>query len=164
MDEPTNDLDMDTLELLEEILVEFNGTLLLVSHDRAFIDNIVTSTLVFEAPGQVNEYVGGYQDWLRQRPAQKQQIGTRSSASSKKISKPHEGNREKNELNQLPDKIAEIEAKIADLQLNLVDPEFYQQTPNDIGEARNQLDNYEQALQKLFDRWQQLEDSHGASS
>ncbi len=164
MDEPTNDLDMDTLDLLEEILVEFNGTLLLVSHDRSFIDNIVTSTLVFEAPGQVNEYVGGYQDWLRQRPAQKQQIGTRSSASSKNISKPHGGNREKNELNELPDKIAEIEAKIADLQLNLVDPEFYQQAPNDIGKARNQLENYEQALQKLFDRWQQLEDSHGASS
>jgi ATP-binding cassette subfamily F protein uup len=161
MDEPTNDLDMDTLELLEELLVEFNGTLLLVSHDRTFIDNIVTSTLVFEAPGQVNEYVGGYQDWLRQRPAEKQQIGTRSSTSSKKISKPHGGNRKKKELNELPDKIAEIEAKIADLQLNIADPEFYQQAPNDIGKARNQLTDYEQALQKLFDRWQQLEDSNG---
>ena len=161
MDEPTNDLDMDTLELLEELLVEFNGTLLLVSHDRTFIDNIVTSTLVFEAPGQVNEYVGGYQDWLRQRPAEKQQIGTRSSTSSKKISKPHGGNRQKKELNELPDKIAKIEAKIADLQLNIADPEFYQQAPNDIGKARNQLIDYEQALQKLFDRWQQLEDSNG---
>ena len=67
-------------------------------------------------------------------------------------------------MNELPDKIAEIEAKISDLQLNLVDPEFYQQAPNDIGKARNQLADYEQALQKLFDRWQQLEDSNGASN
>jgi ATP-binding cassette subfamily F protein uup len=67
MDEPTNDLDLETLELLEELLLEFEGTLLLVSHDRQFVDNVVTSTLVFEGQGAVNEYVGGYADWLRQR-------------------------------------------------------------------------------------------------
>ena len=101
MDEPTNDLDMDTLDLLEELLVEFKGTLLLVSHDRTFIDNIVTSTLVFEAPGLVNEYVGGYLDWLRQRPAENQQAGTRSPSSRDKASRPHGRNREQIELKEL---------------------------------------------------------------
>ena len=67
MDEPTNDLDIETLELLEELLVDYNGTLLLVSHDRAFLNNVVTSTIVFEGEGEVNEYDGGYDDWLRQR-------------------------------------------------------------------------------------------------
>ncbi|MCZ6723116.1 MAG: ATP-binding cassette domain-containing protein [Gammaproteobacteria bacterium] len=163
MDEPTNDLDMETLELLEELLVEFKGTLLLVSHDRTFIDNIVTSTLVFESPGQVNEYVGGYQDWLRQRPAVKQATGIKSSSPNQKISDPHVRNRDQRELKELPDKIAKIEAKIADLQSSFTNPEFYQQHPTVISEAQNTLANYEQAMQKLFDRWQQLEDSPGAS-
>jgi ATP-binding cassette subfamily F protein uup len=163
MDEPTNDLDMETLELLEELLVEFKGTLLLVSHDRTFIDNIVTSTLVFEAPGKVNEYVGGYQDWLRQRPAVKQATGIKSSSPNEKFTKPYVCGRDQRELKELPDKIAKIEAKISDLQLSFTNPGFYQQHPSVIAEAKNQLANYEQAMQKLFDRWQQLEDSPGAS-
>src|SRR5699024_12665168 len=105
MDEPTNDLDVETLELLEERLMQFQGTLLLVSHDRAFVDNVVTSTLAFEGDGHFNEYVGGYSEWLRQRsttaaapkpkPAQSQ-----STAAPKQA--PRLSNAERNELRKLP--------------------------------------------------------------
>src|SRR5699024_1712528 len=117
MDEPTNDLDVETLELLEERLMQFSGTLLLVSHDRAFIDNVVTSTLVFEGSGRVNEYVGGYSDWLRQRPAPapeaKKTVAAAPQPAPKAAAKTSRlSNAERRELGALPGRIDKIEVRI----------------------------------------------------
>jgi ATP-binding cassette subfamily F protein uup len=159
MDEPTNDLDMDTLDLLEEQLVEFNGTLLLVSHDRSFIDNLVTSTLVFEGPGKVNEYIGGYEDWIRQRPLISDSPG--SAASSPK---PGQKSKQSNtnegvgkELKALPGKIEKYEAKIAELQQIFAEPGFYQQDQQTIRERQDQLKSLEDSLKDLYQRWESLE-------
>jgi ATP-binding cassette subfamily F protein uup len=159
MDEPTNDLDMDTLELLEELLVEFKGTLLLVSHDRTFIDNIVTSTLVFEAPGEVNEYVGGYDDWLRQRPSinAPQNIKSATSKQGGTKSKPANSDDDQKELKTIPGKIEKLENEIEKLQLSIADPEFFQQDSQLIIDTQKQLTEHEQSLQKLFERWELLE-------
>lgn len=161
MDEPTNDLDMDTLELLEELLVEFKGTLLLVSHDRTFIDNIVTSTLVFEAPGQVNEYVGGYDDWLRQRPSinAPQNIKSTTSKQGGAKSKPANSDDDRKELKTIPGKIEKLENEIEKLQLSIAHPEFFQQNSQLIVDTQKQLTEHEQSLQKLFQRWELLEES-----
>ncbi len=159
MDEPTNDLDMETLELLEELLVEFKGTLLLVSHDRTFIDRIVTSTLAFDFPGQVNEYVGGYEDWLRQRPREKSLAATRSSTRKQAKIKPGISSKQQKELKELPDKIAKLETEIEDLQLEFTSPGFFQQDPELISGLQSKLAHCEQEMQKMFARWEQLEDS-----
>ena len=159
MDEPTNDLDMDTLELLEELLVEFKGTLLLVSHDRTFIDHIVTSTLVFDSPGQVNEYVGGYEDWLRQRPREKALAATRPSTQKQAKIKPGISSKQQKELKELPEKIAKLETEIEQLQLKFASPGFFQQDPELISGPQNRLAHCEQEMQKMFERWEQLEDS-----
>jgi len=156
MDEPTNDLDIETLELLEELLIEYQGTLLLVSHDREFIDNTVTSTLVFEGSGLVREYVGGYQDWLRQRPRSDQQ----TAAAEKSVkSKPAGGKRspQQKELHALPGKIEKLEATIEALQLKLTAPDYYQQEAAVIRSEQQQLQAYESDLQALYRRWEQLE-------
>jgi ATP-binding cassette subfamily F protein uup len=159
MDEPTNDLDMDTLDLLEELLVEFKGTLLLVSHDRTFIDHIVTSTLVFDSPGQVNEYVGGYEDWLRQRPREKALADARPSTGKQTKIKPVISGKQQKELQELPEKIAKLETEIEQLQLEFANPDFYQQDPELISKLQNRLAHCEQKMQKMFARWEQLEDS-----
>jgi len=160
MDEPTNDLDMDTLELLEELLVEFDGTLLLVSHDRTFIDNIVTSTLVFDAPGKVNEYVGGYDDWLRQRPV----VDNEPKNVSLPATRPNKfgaqvSQQDRKELKALPRKIEKLESAIEQLHQRFADPEFFQQDPRLITEAQKQLAQYEKSLEELFERWEILEGS-----
>src|SRR6185312_15149008 len=116
MDEPTNDLDIETLELLEELLTDYQGTLLLVSHDRAFLDNVVSSTLVLEGRGQIGEYVGGYSDWLRQRPA------APAAAPRRKLSF-----KDQRELEQLPARIEQLEADIAARGKAMNDPAFFQQ-------------------------------------
>ncbi len=162
LDEPTNDLDAETLELLEEHLMEYQGTLLLVSHDRAFLDNVVTSTWVFEGNGVVNEYVGGYQDYLRQRPI--------SSASDKKAStapaKPEKakqqakqqlGHKEKRELEALPAKIEKLEAGIAELHLLMANPDFYQKSQKDIKLFQEKLKKLEDELAFSYQRWEKLE-------
>jgi ATP-binding cassette subfamily F protein uup len=159
MDEPTNDLDMDTLELLEELLVEFKGTLLLVSHDRTFIDHIVTSTLVFDSPGQVNEYVGGYEDWLRQRPREKSLAATRPSTQKQAKINPGLSSKQQKELMELPEKIAKLETEIEHLQLKFAGPGFFQQDPELISGLQSKLAQCEQKMQKMFARWEQLEDS-----
>jgi len=159
MDEPTNDLDMDTLELLEELLVEFKGTLLLVSHDRTFIDRIVTSTLVFDSPGQVNEYVGGYEDWLRQRPREKALAATRPSTQKQARIKPGISSKQQKELKELPEKIAKLETEIEHLQLEFASPGFFQQDPELINELQSRLAHCEKKKKKMFERWEQLEDS-----
>ncbi len=155
MDEPTNDLDIETLELLEALLIEFRGTLLLVSHDREFIDNTVTSTLAFDAPGQVNEYVGGYSDWLRQRPppvdaAQPPARKTPRPARAKSAPS-HK------ELRALPGKIEKLEARIAALQASFAEPGYYQQAQQQIAADQQQLAALEAELEALFERWERLE-------
>ncbi|MDH5354193.1 MAG: ATP-binding cassette domain-containing protein [Gammaproteobacteria bacterium] len=161
MDEPTNDLDMDTLELLEEMLIEFDGSLILVSHDRQFIDNTVTSTLVFDAPGIVNEYVGGYEDWLRQRPEAdtKPKVETKEKppVMTKKSSKLDQ--KQQKELKALPAKIEKLEEKIAGFHERFAEPGFYQQEEQIIAEIQQKLDKIEAELAILYQRWEALEDT-----
>src|SRR5690606_33850776 len=143
--EPTNDLDAETLDLLEEQLMQFQGTLLLVSHDREFIDNVVTSTLVFEQ-GRINEYVGGYQDWLRQRPAEKAEKPEK--AGKKPAGKPAAAEKsdtrrlsysERIELEKLPAEIEQLEAELAALHARMSEPDFYQQDAATLSAAQEQL-------------------------
>jgi len=164
MDEPTNDLDLETLELLEELLLEFDGTLLLVSHDRAFLDNVVTSTLVFEGAGRVNAYVGGYQDWLRQRavPAkalnksatQKQlsQPGVAEAAKPKKLSY-----KDQRELDQLPARIEALDAESAEIQEALGNPDLYRESPEKVGQLNQRMQQVEKELAHAYERWEALE-------
>jgi len=155
MDEPTNDLDIETLELLEEMLIEYKGTLLLVSHDRDFIDNTVTSTLVFEAPGVVNAYVGGYQDWLRQRMQSK----TTANRPAVKITRPSKSknNSDQKELLTLPGKIEKLELKIEAIHAQFSEPEFFQQQAEQIRQLQQKQQTLESELQTLYQRWEILE-------
>ena len=155
MDEPTNDLDMDTLELLEEIIIEFDGTLILVSHDRQFIDNTVTSTLVFDAPGIVNEYVGGYDDWLRQRPVAKIAVKEKTPVIRKEPANLDQ--KQQKELKALPGKIEKLEKKIADMHQRFAEPGFYQQEPDLVQAAQHKLAGFESELEELYGRWEALE-------
>jgi len=164
MDEPTNDLDIETLELLEELLSEYQGTLLLVSHDRTFLDNVVTSTLVFEGNGKVREYIGGYQDWLRQRktepapmlqPARQpaQAIHQKISKQNKKLSY-----KEQRELDKLPAKIEALEHQQNELQIEVSSPEFYKKSPDVVTETLAKLKKISTDLEQAYQRWQELED------
>lgn len=160
MDEPTNDLDMDTLELLEEMLIEFDGSLILVSHDRQFIDNTVTSTLVFDEPGVVNEYVGGYEDWLRQRPGPVEtskpvKNNSQSTATSKK---PSLDQKQQKELKTLTGKIENLEGKIAEIHQQFAEPGFFQQDADSVGDVQQKLKKFETELQLLYQRWEKLEE------
>jgi len=163
MDEPTNDLDIETLELLEELLNQVEGTLLLVSHDRTFLDNVVTSTLVFEGQGKISEYIGGYQDWLSQRkiadeldksPIKKNvpAVNKAQPRQSKKLSY-----KEQKELDELPKKIEELEKKQSELQQMILCPDFYTQKPDEIAEKMNQLQQIAEDLEKSYQRWDELE-------
>lgn len=168
LDEPTNDLDVETLELLEEQLMQYTGTLLLVSHDREFLNRVVTSTLVFEGQGRVSEYVGGYEDWLRQRPNPSQAstpvaapkpaapVPTPSNKNPSKLSY-----KEKTELAALPAQIEALEARIQQLQHSMMEPGFYQQSAADIATARQQLAQAEEELATLYARWELLEQKTG---
>ncbi|MFP5506067.1 MAG: ATP-binding cassette domain-containing protein [Gammaproteobacteria bacterium] len=166
MDEPTNDLDMETLELLEEKLLEYQGTLLLVSHDRAFLDNLVTSTLAFEGDGRIGEYVGGYEDWLRQRrapaaddrpePPRPAPAAAASPASpAQKASK--RSYKEQRELEALPARIETLERDVAALHAQLADPAFYRQDAETIAAGRARLGALEAELQSAYARWEALE-------
>ncbi|HUV23618.1 MAG TPA: ATP-binding cassette domain-containing protein [Gammaproteobacteria bacterium] len=156
MDEPTNDLDIETLELLEELLVEYSGTLLLVSHDREFIDNTVTSTLVFESPGEINEYVGGYQDWLRQRP-DSDAVVEQAPASQKPPRASSKQRSQQNELRTLPGKIEKLEGKIEAFQQRFAATDYYQQEAELIRAEQQQLQALESELAALYQRWEALE-------
>jgi len=163
LDEPTNDLDLETIELLEELLVDFPGTVLLVSHDRAFLDNVVTSTLVFEGQGRITEYVGGYEDWQRQRAAQEaphpepkrarpERAARRSRPGPRKLSY-----NEVRELAQLPVLIERFEGEQAQLYEMLADPSTYRNDGQAVAGARTRLAEVEEALTKAYVRWEQLE-------
>ncbi|HEY9199058.1 MAG TPA: ATP-binding cassette domain-containing protein [Gammaproteobacteria bacterium] len=176
MDEPTNDLDMETLDLLEERLLEYQGTLLLVSHDRVFLDHLVTSTLVFEGDGRVGEYVGGYEDWLRQRrtlandraadrkaaaAAAPAATGTRNATGTAPRSGPKLSFKEQRELEQLPGEIEALEQSVGELMNRMALPEFYQQEPAAQTAARDQLSAAESRLQTAYARWETLEAKRG---
>jgi ATP-binding cassette subfamily F protein uup len=169
LDEPTNDLDAETLELLEERLVEYPGTLLVVSHDRAFLNNVATSTIVFEA-GEVREYVGGYDDWLRQRPDPSKTVGegARSTANEKRrpiAGEPPRTRRlafhEKRELESLPARIETLEAEISELHADMASPAFYKQPTSDIVNVQARLKDLEARLADAFRRWEELEQRAG---
>lgn len=163
MDEPTNDLDVETLELLEELLSDYSGTLLLVSHDRAFVDNVVTSTLVFEGEGQVKEYVGGYNDWLRQRkttppaakpnkPANARAAAGPAPKQAKKLSY-----KDKRELESLPAQIEALESEQASLQEQVNEPGYYQQDKAAIDAGLARLEKLQAELATGYQRWEALE-------
>ena len=160
LDEPTNDLDAETLELLEELLVGYEGTLLLVSHDREFLDRVVTSTLVFEGDGRVGDYVGGYSDWLRQRPssAEPEPAPVVEKPRPKKTEKPRKFlNREQRELDELPALIERLEAEHATLAAKLGDPEIYRRDPDAVPRLQAELTDLEARTQQAYARWEELE-------
>ncbi len=159
LDEPTNDLDVESLELLEDFLSQYPGTLLLVSHDRNFLDNVVTSTFVFEGKGQVTEYVGGYQDWIRQRSI----LSTTPKKETFSPSRPSKDNtrklnyNEQRELAQLPEKLEILENEVVQLQALMSTPEFYQGERDQINQTLARLKTLEAQLQGAYKRWEALE-------
>ncbi|MGN2247495.1 ATP-binding cassette domain-containing protein [Frateuria sp. GZRR35] len=163
MDEPTNDLDVETLELLEELLTEYQGTLLLVSHDRAFLDNVVSSTLVLEGEGKVGEYVGGYSDWLRQRPAAPAPALAKSAAvPAAPAPAPAAARRklnfkEQRELEQLPARIEQLETEIAARTAAMNEPAFFQQDSTAIVQANETIAKLQAELDTAYARWSELE-------
>ncbi|WP_439861566.1 ATP-binding cassette domain-containing protein [Pseudomonas sp. MBLB4136] len=176
LDEPTNDLDVETLELLEEVLLTFPGTVLMVSHDRAFLDNVVTSTLVFEGEGRVREYVGGYQDWLRQggsarllgvgeSKAGKAELASAVVAPAPAAAEPDAPVAAKKklsyklqrELEAIPGQIDALEMQIATLQERVGDPAFYQKPAEETAAALAQLQALQDELDQVLERWAELE-------
>lgn len=159
MDEPTNDLDVETLELLEDLLVNFNGTLLLVSHDRAFIDNVVTSTLVFEGDGKIGDYVGGYTDSLKQRPAPtKPVLASPSKPTRVASSKPTSGlsSAEQKELRRLPGQIEALEQQTSALHDRMAQPGFFDDATA-ASKAQDELAAIELQIDRAMQRWEALE-------
>jgi len=164
LDEPTNDLDTETLELLEDRLLEYGGTVLLVSHDRAFLNNMVTSTIVFEGNGSLQEYVGGYDDWLRQRSADFGQSQRSLKVRSEKKTRPPQGKRklsykETRELEELPQKIGLLEKDIQIQAATLNSPDLY--AKHDIIKikaANEKLAVLEKELDATYRRWDELEE------
>jgi ATP-binding cassette subfamily F protein uup len=165
LDEPTNDLDIDTLEVLEDLLLEYDGTLLLVSHDRAFLNNIVTSTLILDGTRNVSEYVGGYDDWhtqteqppaLQTKPKAESVIRGQAKADSKPAVRKLSYN-EKRELEELPKLIEMLEAEQHQLTVKMEDPAFYKQDGAVITQAVNRLEELQEELSRAYQRWAELE-------
>ncbi len=165
LDEPTNDLDAETLDLLEDLLVEFAGTLLLVSHDRAFLDEVVTSTLVFEGDGKIGDYVGGYSDWqaeLKKQAARKsaepaRAVASVASASTSAPAAKKLSNKERAELDALPARIEALEKEQADLTAKLGDANFYKTGGAKFAEVKARLETVEREHAAAFARWEDLE-------
>ena len=162
MDEPTNDLDLDTLELLEELLLDYKGTLLLVSHDRTFLNNVVTSTFVFEGEGKVNEYIGGYDDWQRQSEVKRKEVAEKISAKTESVRKQCERPRkltfkEQRELEALPQRIEVLEAEQQQLYQAMGDPMFYQKGKDEIANVKARVSSLERELAEAYRRWEALE-------
>jgi ATP-binding cassette subfamily F protein uup len=165
LDEPTNDLDIETLEILEDLLLDYEGTLLLVSHDRAFLNNIITSTLILDGSGDVKEFIGGYEDWQKQldetpasktttKPAQTTQ--TESKSDSKPAVRKLSYN-EKRELEELPKRIEALETEQRELNLKMEAPSFYQQEGAIITQAVERLEQIQKELSQAYERWGELE-------
>ncbi|KDC75500.1 ABC transporter, ATP-binding protein [Bordetella bronchiseptica MBORD635] len=172
LDEPTNDLDIETLELLEELLQEYAGTVLLVSHDRAFLNNVVTQTIAAEGDGRWRDYVGGYDEWQAQRPAQAAAPKAEKPAETAKPAaarpKPVRAARlsawDLRELEALPDAIAAIEARQAELSGKLADGSLYRDAPDEVERINAELATLESELEEKFARWELLEARRGDSS
>jgi ATP-binding cassette subfamily F protein uup len=167
LDEPTNDLDVETLELLEDLLADYQGTLLLVSHDRTFLDNVVTSTLVFEGEGKIGEYAGGYEDWKRQRLAAplkelpKHASAPRTVAAAIVEKTNHKSRKlsykEQRELEALPKKIEALEAEQSELRMRMGGADFYRQSGDKIAAAMERLEAVKNELEACYARWETLE-------
>jgi ATP-binding cassette subfamily F protein uup len=176
MDEPTNDLDLETLELLEEKLVDYSGTLLLVSHDRAFLDNVVTNVLVLDGSGTVEEFVGGYSDWQRHKKlAAKTETDKLSQDSKAKPDKSADNLnapknpakkklsfKEQQELNNLPELIAQLEAKQAELNRQISSPDFYKNDQTLIASTLVELQDTDNKLEQVYQRWDELDSLQSA--
>ena len=163
LDEPTNDLDVETLEALEDRLTQYDGTLLVVSHDRYFLDSIVTSTLVFEQDGHVRRHAGGYSDWLERHRAlavvdEPEKVSgsgsgdTRERPVQRKLSY-----KLQRELDALPDLIVQLEKKVFDLRGVVNEPAFYQQPHEHVQRALAELDDAEREVETAIERWGELE-------
>ncbi len=163
LDEPTNDLDLETLDLLEELLAEFKGTLFLVSHDRAFLNRVVTSTIAFEGDGQVCEYIGGYDDWLQQRPQPKSDLVPKQTLKEKpKKERDRKLTfKEKQEVAELPLKIEALETEVAQLHAKMADPDFYRTAGAQVSATTKQLETIEAELVEAYARWEELETLSG---
>ena len=171
LDEPTNDLDIETLEVLEAKLREYSGTLLVVSHDREFLDNVVTSTVVFEDDGRAKEYVGGYSDWVRHG----HQLADTENLAAAETKKREAAERRKNknqtklsykhqrELDQLPAEIEKLESKVAEFQAKIATPEFYSEDNDAVQKVLMDLRDTETLLEQRIDRWGELESGQATS-
>ena len=168
LDEPTNDLDLETLSLLEELLLEFQGTLLVVSHDRDFLDDVVTSTLVAEGGGVWREYAGGYEDWLRQRRPDAPAPASRPARSAPAVARPAPGSRkatfkEKRELAELPGAIERLEGEKQELFDRMSSPAFYAAGGDEVARAKARLTALDAELEQAYARWLELESLAGES-
>ena len=163
LDEPTNDLDIETLEVLEKKLCDYCGTLIVVSHDREFLDNTITRIIVFEENGQINNYLGGYSDWLKTGHQlndldhnllnlKKKKIIKKNNKLSNKLSY-----KDKQRLDSLPKKIGQLESKISDLQTEVSAPDFYAQKNDEIKKILNELSGNEKLLEQLIEEWGELQ-------
>jgi len=174
LDEPTNDLDIETLDLLEELLAGYDGTLFLVSHDRAFLDNVVTQVIAAEGDGRWGEYAGGYADWQRvkqaaaERDAEQARAVATQARQAATTPKPAAASRagklsfnEKRELDALPDRIAALEAEQAALQARMGDPMLYQEAPQEVARIKARLDALESEVEAAMERWEILEGRAG---
>jgi len=171
LDEPTNDLDIETLELLEDLLQDHPGTVLLVSHDRTFLDNVVTQTLAAEGDGEWREYVGGYDEWLAQRPKRTEAAPDKAKKKDSppvERSKPSRPSRitswEQRELDGIPDRIAELEAKQSTLTDKLADGTLYRDAPQEVEAINTALQEIEAQLLTLFTRWEVLEEKQNSNA
>ena len=170
LDEPTNDLDVETLEALEDRLAEYDGTLLVVSHDRYFLDAIVSSTLVFEDDGQARRHAGGYSDWLARDRAlavlDDESIETAASSDSRDTrSRPAQRKlsyKLQRELDALPDLIAQLEQKVAELRAVVSEPAFYQRPHGETQQSLDELRDAEREVEAAVDRWGELEEQAAA--
>ena len=173
MDEPTNDLDVETLELLEELLCNYDGTLILVSHDRTFLDNVVTSTFAFEGDGVIHEYVGGYEDWLRQSKSRNKQATQKNQPGTKPETKPATGNttkkkvaqekpkaklsyKDQRELDALPGLIEKLETEQLEIQAVMAEADFYKQDASETTKVMARLAELEKELEAAYQRWNEL--------
>ena len=173
MDEPTNDLDVETLELLEELLCNYDGTLILVSHDRTFLDNVVTSTFAFEGDGVIHEYVGGYEDWLRQSKSRNKQATQKNQPGTKPETTPATGNttkktvaqekpkaklsyKDQRELDALPGLIEKLETEQLEIQAVMAEADFYKQDASETTKVMARLAELEKELEAAYQRWDEL--------
>jgi ATP-binding cassette subfamily F protein uup len=162
LDEPTNDLDIESLELLEQKLQEYPGTLLLVSHDRRFLDNVVTQTIAAEGAGRWREYVGGYTEWVAQRPKTAPAVAPKSApAAVREKAKTKLSYKEQRELAALPEEIEALEREQTDINARMSTAEYHRQGAEKIREDRKRLEEIETLLLDKFQRWEALEEMRG---